>query len=81
MAMLSSKANGFAKMATLYLHNDNFTAKAIEYLDQAIALSPRSADLYNMRGIAYSKLGRRRSRRCGLPEGERAVCRARPKRT
>jgi tetratricopeptide (TPR) repeat protein len=42
---------------TIYLHNENFTAKAIDYLNQAIALSPRSADLYNMRGIAYSKLG------------------------
>ena len=57
MATLSSKSAGLAKMATLYLHNQNFTAKAIEYLDQAIALSPRSADLYNTRGIAYSKLG------------------------
>jgi tetratricopeptide (TPR) repeat protein len=57
MAMLSSKANGLAKMATLYLHNENFTPKAIEYLNQALALSPRSADLYNLRGIAYSKLG------------------------
>ena len=57
MAVLSSKANGLLKMATLYLHNDNFTAKAIEYLDQAIALRPRSAELYNMRGIAYSKMG------------------------
>ncbi len=57
MAILSSKSNGLAKMATLYLHNENFTTKAIEYLNQAIALSPRSADLYNLRGIAYSKLG------------------------
>jgi tetratricopeptide (TPR) repeat protein len=57
LAILSSKSSGLAKMATLYLHNDNFTTKAIEYLDQAIALSPRSAELYNMRGIAYSKLG------------------------
>ena len=57
MAMLSTKSSGLAKMATLYLHNQNFTPKAIEYLDQAIALSPRSADLYNLRGIAYSKLG------------------------
>jgi tetratricopeptide (TPR) repeat protein len=57
MAMLSSKSNGLAKMATLYLHNGNFTTEAIEYLNQAIALSPRSADLYNLRGIAYSKLG------------------------
>ena len=56
-AMISTRANGLAKMATLYLHNENFTAKAIEYLDEAIALSPRSADLYNLRGIAYSKLG------------------------
>ena len=57
MAMISSKSNGLAKMATLYLHNENFTSKAIEYLDQAIALSPRSADLYNLRGIAHSKAG------------------------
>ena len=57
MAMLSSKANGLAKMATLYLHNENFTSKAIEYLDQAIALAPRSADLHNLRGIAHSKSG------------------------
>ena len=57
MAMLSSRSNGLAKMATLYLHNDNFTTKAIEYLNEAIALSPRSADLHNLRGIAYSKLG------------------------
>ena len=56
-AMLSTRSNGLAKMAILYLHNDNFTPKAIECLDQAIALSPRSADFHNLRGIAYSKLG------------------------
>jgi tetratricopeptide (TPR) repeat protein len=59
VAMISSRANGLAKMATLYLHNDNFVAKAIEYLDEAIALKPRSADLYNLRGVAYSKVGDR----------------------
>jgi Flp pilus assembly protein TadD len=57
MAMISTRSNGLAKMATLYLHNENFTAKAIEYLDEAIGLSPRSADLYNLRGIAHSKAG------------------------
>jgi tetratricopeptide (TPR) repeat protein len=57
MALISTRSNGLAKMAMLYLHNENFTAKAIEYLDQAIALSPRSADLYNLRGIAHSKSG------------------------
>jgi Flp pilus assembly protein TadD len=56
-AMLSTRSNGLAKMATLYLHNEHFTAKAIEYLDEAIALSPRSADLHNLRGIAHSKAG------------------------
>jgi len=57
MAMISTRSNGLAKMATLYLHNENFTEKAIQYLDEAIALSPRSADLYNLRGIAHSKVG------------------------
>ena len=33
MAILSSKSNALAKLATLYLHNENFTSKAIEYLD------------------------------------------------
>jgi Flp pilus assembly protein TadD len=56
-AMISTRSNGLLKMATLYLHNDNFTAKAIEYLDEAITLSPRSPDLYNLRGIAHSKAG------------------------
>jgi Flp pilus assembly protein TadD len=56
-ALLASRANALAKLATLYLHNENFTAKAIEYLDEAIALRPRSADLHNLRGVAYSKAG------------------------
>jgi len=57
MATLSSRSAGLVKMATLYLHNQNFTAKAIELLNEAIEISPRSADLHNLRGIAYSKLG------------------------
>jgi Flp pilus assembly protein TadD len=57
MAMISTRSNGLAKMATLYLHNENFTEKALEYLDEAIALSPRDAHLWNLRGIAHSKLG------------------------
>src|SRR4029079_9901968 len=56
-AMISTRSNGLAKMAILYLHNENFTDKAIEYLDETIALSPRPAQLYNLRGIAHSKAG------------------------
>ena len=73
MAMLSSKATGLAKMATLYLHNENFTSKAIEYLDQAIALSPRSAELHNLRGIAHSKVGDGDRADADFRESERAV--------
>jgi tetratricopeptide (TPR) repeat protein len=56
-ALLATRTAALAKLATLYLHNENFTAKAIEYLDEAIARSPRSADLYNLRGVAHSKAG------------------------
>jgi tetratricopeptide (TPR) repeat protein len=56
-AIFSSRAIGLTKMAMLYLHNERFVAKAVEYLDEAITLSPRSADLYNLRGIAHSKAG------------------------
>jgi tetratricopeptide (TPR) repeat protein len=63
VALLATRSAALAKLATLYLHNENFTGKAIEYLDEAIALSPRSADLYNLRGVAHSKAG----------DGERAA--------
>ncbi len=48
--------NGLLRLGTLYLHNENFSAKAVEALSQAIALRPADARLYNLRGIAYSKL-------------------------
>ena len=57
IALVSTRSNALVKMATLYLHNQNFVDKAIEYLDEAIALSPRAADVYNLRGIAHSKAG------------------------
>jgi tetratricopeptide (TPR) repeat protein len=57
LARLWSEAHGLSQMATLYLHNDNFAPKAVAYLDRAIALTPRDAKLYNLRGIAWSKMG------------------------
>jgi Flp pilus assembly protein TadD len=43
-------------MGLLYLHNDNFAPKAMAYLDRAIAMSPNDGALYNLRGVAWSKL-------------------------
>ena len=54
---LWDEAHGCRRMATLFLHNDNFAAKAVSYLDHAIALCPEDPELYNMRGVAWSKMG------------------------
>jgi tetratricopeptide (TPR) repeat protein len=51
-----SDAHALSRMAMVLLHNENFAPKAIAYLDRAIALDPDDADLYNLRGIAWSKL-------------------------
>jgi tetratricopeptide (TPR) repeat protein len=53
---LSDRAHGFARMAVLYLHNDNFAPKAVSYLDNALALRPDDPELYNLRGVAWSKM-------------------------
>ena len=50
------RAHGLSRMGLLYLHNDNFAPKAVAYLDRAIALAPNDAQLYNLRGIAWSKM-------------------------
>ena len=57
MVVLWDRAHNFHQVALLLLHNDNFAAKAVGYLDRAIALAPRDAALYNLRGIAWSKIG------------------------
>jgi Flp pilus assembly protein TadD len=50
------EAHGCRRMAMLYLHNDNFAAKAVAYLDRALALQPDDPELYNLRGVAFSKM-------------------------
>jgi Flp pilus assembly protein TadD len=57
LARLWDEAHGLSRMAVLYLHNDNFASQAVAYLDRAIALAPRDAAFYNLRGIAWSKMG------------------------
>jgi Flp pilus assembly protein TadD len=54
---LWDEGHALGRMGLLYLHNDNFAPKAMAYLDRAIAMSPNDAKLYNMRGIAWSKMG------------------------
>jgi Flp pilus assembly protein TadD len=56
LARLWDEAHGLGRMGLLYLHNDNYAAKAVAYLDRAIAIAPDDAQLYNLRGIAWSKL-------------------------
>jgi Flp pilus assembly protein TadD len=56
LAHLWDEAHGLGQMGLLFLHNDNFAPKAVAYLDRAIALAPRNAQLYNLRGIAWSKM-------------------------
>jgi Tfp pilus assembly protein PilF len=50
------KAHGLGRMGLLYLHNENFSPKALSYLDQAVALAPNDATLYNLRGVAHSRM-------------------------
>jgi Flp pilus assembly protein TadD len=57
LVRLWDQAYGLSRMAVLYLHNDNFAPQAVAYLDRAIALAPRDASYYNLRGIAWSKMG------------------------
>jgi Flp pilus assembly protein TadD len=52
-----SEARALEQMAKLYLHNDNFLPKAISSLDRAIVLAPNEAELYNLRGTAWSRMG------------------------
>ncbi len=57
LARLWDEAHALGQMALVYLHNDNFAPKAMAYLDRGIAISPDDASLYNLRGIAWSKMG------------------------
>ena len=67
---LWDEAHGCRQMAMLFLHNDNFAAKAISYLDHALTLRPDDADLYNLRGIAWSKMN---EGRCAVVDWRKAA--------
>jgi Flp pilus assembly protein TadD len=56
LVRLWDEAHGLRRMGLLFLHNDNYAAKAVAYLDRAIAIAPSNAELFNLRGIAWSKL-------------------------
>jgi tetratricopeptide (TPR) repeat protein len=46
-------------VAVICLHNDAFAAKAVDHLTRAIQRSPPSAELHNLRGLAWSRAGNR----------------------
>jgi tetratricopeptide (TPR) repeat protein len=56
LGALSTWSEGYATMATLYLHNPNFTSKTIEYLDRAI-INPKLATAHSNLGTAYQQRG------------------------
>ena len=57
LAALWDVGHGLRHVAVIYLHNDAYAGKAIDYLDRAIRFSPNDADLHNLRGIAWSRAG------------------------
>jgi tetratricopeptide (TPR) repeat protein len=56
MVRLRDEAQGLYRMGLLFLHNDNFAPKAVAYFDRAIALRGDDAQLWNLRGIAWSRM-------------------------
>jgi Flp pilus assembly protein TadD len=56
MVRLWNVAQGLYRMGLLLLHNENFAPRAVAYFDRAIALTPDDARLWNLRGIAWSKM-------------------------
>jgi Tfp pilus assembly protein PilF len=53
---LWDQAHGMRNMAVFLLHNDDLAPRAVTYLDNALAYSPTNAELYTLRGIAWSKM-------------------------
>jgi Flp pilus assembly protein TadD len=57
LTRLWSEAEALAQMGLLYLHNDNFSSKAIAFFDRAIAIDPNNTSHYQLRGVAWSRMG------------------------
>ncbi len=47
---------GLRQLGVLYLHNDAFLTKSVDYLTLALTLAPNDVDLLSLRGIAWSRL-------------------------
>ncbi len=56
LVKLWDEAAGLAELGQLYLHNDTFAAKAVAYLDRAIALKPDIAQYYTLRAVGLSRM-------------------------
>jgi tetratricopeptide (TPR) repeat protein len=56
LTRLWDEAQGLAELGQLYLHNETFAAKAVAYLDRAIALNPNQARYYTLRAVGLSRM-------------------------
>ena len=57
LVRLWDNSRGLRHLGILYLHNDAFLTKSVDYLTLALALAPNDVDLLSLRGIAWSRLG------------------------
>ena len=57
LVRLWDESEGLAELGQIYLHNDTFAPQALAYLDRAIAMRPAHAAYYNLRGVAFSRMG------------------------
>jgi len=48
---------GIGKVAAACLQHDAYLQKAIDYLDYGIRVSPDNAELYNLRAVAWTRIG------------------------
>lgn len=57
LVRLWDQAQALYRIGLLFLHNENYAPKAVAYFDRALALTPDDARLWNLRGIAWSRMG------------------------
>jgi tetratricopeptide (TPR) repeat protein len=57
MVRLWDNSRGLRQLGVLYLHNEAFLRKSIEYLTRALTLAPDDLYLLHLRGVARARFG------------------------